>query len=93
MTFYYTSADFDPDEPQTGVNIYLNIIDNKAVVEAAGGYWDYACGVRNRFEIELSTSPCDSSEIGCTSKLIYEGLNITADGDFDTDIPEISISG
>ena len=93
MTLYYTSADFDPDEPQTNVDIYLNITDNKAVVEAAGGYWDYACGDRTRFEIELSTTPCDSSEIGCTSKLLYEGLNITADGDFDTDIPEISISG
>ena len=93
MTLYYTSADFDPDEPQTNVDIYLNITDNKAVVEAAGGFWDYACGDRTRFEIELSTAPCDSSEVGCTSKLLYEGLNITADGDFDTDIPEISISG
>ena len=91
-TFYLSDTSSGSITGKTNVNIYLNIIDNKAVVEAAGGYWDYACGVRDRFTLELDYAPCDSSEIGCTSKLIYEGLNITADGDFDTDIPEISIS-
>lgn len=92
-TFYLSDTSSGSITGRSNVDIYLNIIDNKAVVEAAGGYWDYACGVRDRFTLELDYAPCDSSEIGCTSKLLYEGLNITADGDFDTDIPEISISG
>lgn len=88
-TFYSAAI----KDGESNVDIYLKIIDNKAVVEAAGGYWDYACGERDRFTLELDYAPCDSSEIGCTSKLLYEGLNITADGDFDTDIPEITIKG
>lgn len=92
-TFYSVIKPTTPGLPEGRVNIYLHIIDNKAVVEAAGGYWDYACGVRNRFEIELSFEPCGSSEIGCTSKLLYENVGVTDDGDFDVDIPEISISG
>ena len=92
-TFYSVIKPTTPGLPEGRVNVYLHIIDNKAVVEAAGGYWDYACGVRDRFEIELSFEPCGSSEIGCTSKLLYENVGVTDDGDFDTDIPEISISG
>lgn len=92
-TFYSVIKPTTPGLPEGRVNVYLHIIDNKAVVEAAGGYWDYACGVRDRFEIELSFEPCGSSEIGCTSKLLYENVGVTDDGDFDVDIPELSISG
>ena len=92
-TVYNVIGSSTPGLPEGYVNIYLKIIDNKAVVEAAGGYWDYACGVKDRFELELSTVPCDSSEVGCTSRLLYENIQITEDGDFGVDIPEISISG
>lgn len=89
LTMYY--ANFDTSEPQTGVNIYLNIVDNAKLYAEQGLMWNYACNVRDRFTYELSTTPC--TETYCTSKLLYENLTITADGDFSTDIPDITITG
>lgn len=89
LTMYY--ANFDTSEPQTGVNIYLNITDNAKLYAEQGLTWNYACNERYRFTYELSTTPC--TETYCTSKLLYENLTITADGDFSTDIPDITIKG
>ena len=89
LTVYY--ANFETSEPQTGVNIYLNITDNAKLYAEQGLVWNYACNERDRFEYTLSTTPC--TEDYCISKLLYENLTITADGDFSTDIPDITIKG
>ena len=88
---YTTIKPTTPGLPEGRVNIYLNITDEKAVVDASGGFWNYSCGVRDRFTYELSFEPC--TEIGCTAVLLYENIGVTDNGDFDTDIQEISISG
>lgn len=89
-TFYWSKN--DTGEPgETNVNIYLNITDNAKIYAEQGLVWNYACNVRDRFEYELSTTPC--TETYCTSKLLYENLTITADGDFSTDIPNVTIKG
>ena len=64
--------------PETGVNIYLNITDLKAEAEANGLPWDNTqCSTR--FSIEVSTTKCKSSY--CTSRLIASNVDINELGD------------
>lgn len=90
-TFYFSSSPTGEVEGESNVNIYLNITDNAKLYAEQGLMWNYACNERTRFTYEVSTTPC--TETYCTSKLLYENLTITADGDFSTDIPDITITG
>lgn len=69
---------YDPSQPQTNVNIYMNIYDLKAEAEALELPWTGGCG-EARFTVEFSTSKCDKP--GCTSKLIASNVNINSLGD------------
>lgn len=63
--------------PETNVNIYMNIKDNKAEFEANGLPWTGSCS-EPRFEINYSTSPCTASY--CTSKVIAQNVDISSSG-------------
>ena len=65
-------------EPETGVNIYLNITDLKAEAEAKGLPWDNS-SCSTRFSTDISTTPC--SEPWCTSKIIATNVDINELGD------------
>ena len=68
----------DDLQPETGVNIYLNITDLKAEAEANGLPWDNTqCSTR--FSIEVSTIKCKSPY--CTSRLIASNVDISKLGD------------
>lgn len=89
-TFYWSKN--DTGEPgESNVNIYLNITDNAKLYAEQGLVWNFACNERDRFKYELSTQPC--TENYCTSKLLYENVSITPDGDFAEDIPDVTITG
>lgn len=68
---------YEPQVPETGVNIYLNITDNKALFEAQGLPWTGDCS-EPRFEFSYSTSPCTSYY--CTSRIIARNVDISSDG-------------
>lgn len=65
-------------EPESGVNLYLNITDLKAEAEANGLPWDSST-CSTRFSIEVSTTKCTSSY--CTSRLIASNVDINELGD------------
>ena len=71
------------------VNIYLNIVDMKKRMEDMGWTWNVACGQRDRFSYTLSSTPCDES--WCSSKLLYENVTITPNGDFAEGLPNVTI--
>ena len=71
------------------VNIYLNIIDNKKQMEDIGMTWNVACDQRDRFSYTLSSTPCDES--WCSSKLLYENVTITPNGDFAEGLQNVTI--
>ena len=90
-TFYLSDTPSGSITGESNVNIYLNITDNAKLYAEQGLVWNYACNERDRFEYTLSTTPC--TEDYCTSKLLYENVSITPDGDFAEDIPNITIKG
>ena len=65
-------------EPQTNVNIYMNIYDLKAEAEDQGLPWTGGCG-EARFTVEFSTKKCDRP--GCTSRVIASNVSINSLGD------------
>lgn len=65
-------------EEQTGINIYINIIDLKAQYEANGLPWTGDCST-SRFQFEFSTTKCTSP--WCTSLTIAENVDINDLGD------------
>lgn len=71
------------------VNIYLNIVDNKKQMEDMGMTWNVACDQMNRFSYTLSSTPCEES--WCSSKLLYENVTITPDGDFAEGLQNVTI--
>lgn len=75
VTIYYGG---DPSQPQTNVNIYMNIYDLKAEAEALELPWTGGCG-EARFTVEFSINKCDRP--GCTSKLIASNVDINSLGD------------
>lgn len=88
---FYWSSNPGGEPGESNVNIYLNITDNAKLYAEQGLVWNYTCNERDRFTYTLSTTP--STEDYSTSKLLYENLTITADGDFSTDIPDVTITG
>lgn len=77
------------DEPQTKVNIYMNIHDLKAEAEALGLPWTGGCG-EARFTVDFSTKKCE--DIGCTSRLIASNVDINSLGDISR-LNNITITG
>lgn len=71
------------------VNIYLNIVDNKKQMEDMGMTWNVACDQVDRFSYTLSSTPCEES--WCSSKLLYENVTITPDGDFAEGLQNVTI--
>lgn len=71
------------------VNIYLNIVDNKKQMEDMGITWNVACDQMDRFSYTLSSTPCEES--WCSSKLLYENVTITPDGDFAEGLQNVTI--
>ena len=65
-------------EQQTGINIYVNMIDLKAQYEANGLPWTGDCNT-SRFQFEFSTTKCTSP--WCTSLVIAENVDINNLGD------------
>ena len=86
VTIYYGG---DPSQPQTNVNIYMNIHDLKAEAEALELPWTGGCG-EARFTVEFSTSKCDRP--GCTSRVIASSVNINSLGDISR-LNNITITG
>ena len=76
-------------QPQTGVDIYLNIYDLKAEAEDQGLPWNAGCG-EARFTTEFSTSKCNRP--GCTSRLIASNVDINSLGDI-SKFNNITITG
>lgn len=64
--------------PETGINIYLNMTDLKAQYEANGLPWTGDCNT-SRFQFEFSTTKCTSP--WCTSLVIAENVDINNLGD------------
>lgn len=101
----YSSSDFDfgstsrkvsitryHSEPQIedkNTNIYMNIIDNKALFEAEGLPWTGDCS-EPRFEISYSQTPCESNY--CTSRLIASNVDIATDG-FVSNLVSVQLNG
>lgn len=77
------------DEPQTKVNIYMNIYDLKAEAEALGLPWTGGCG-EARFTVDFSTKKCE--DIGCTSRVIASNVDINSLGDISR-LNNITITG
>ena len=73
-----TLAKADQQETETGINIYLNMIDLKAQYEANGLPWTGDCNT-SRFQFEFSTTKCTSP--WCTSLVIAENVDINNLGD------------
>lgn len=84
-TVYY----YNPSQPQTNVNIYMNIYDLKAEAEDLGLPWTGGCG-EARFTVEFSTSKCDRP--GCTSRVIASNVDINSLGDISR-LNNITITG
>lgn len=80
---------YDPSQPQTNVNIYMNIHDLKAEAEDVGLPWTGGCG-EARFTVEFSINKCDKP--GCTSKLIASNVDINSLGDISR-LNNITITG
>jgi hypothetical protein len=66
-------------QPQSNVNIYFCVTDEKKKQEAQGIPWNYTCGLVDRFTFSFSTTPCD--DIYTKSYLVAENISISALGD------------
>ena len=76
-------------QPQTGVDIYLNIYDLKAEAEDQGLPWNADCG-EARFITEFSTKKCNRP--GCTSRLVASNVSIDELGKL-SEFADITITG
>lgn len=77
-TFEIAITNKPVDQPETGVDIYMNITDLKAQYESEGLPWPGGCG-EDRFTFSFSTEPCQQSY--CTAKLVATNVDINALGD------------
>lgn len=76
-------------QPQTGIDIYLNIYDLKAEAEDQGLPWNADCG-EARFTTEFSTKKCNRP--GCTSRLVASNVSIDELGKL-SQFADITITG
>jgi hypothetical protein len=66
-------------QPQSNVNIYFCVTDEKKKQEAQGIPWNYTCGLVDRFSFSFSTTQCEDDYT--KSYLVAENISISALGD------------
>lgn len=65
--------------PQSNVNVYFCVTDEKKKQEAQGIPWNYTCGLVDRFSFSFSTTQCEDDYT--KSYLVAENISISALGD------------
>lgn len=66
-------------QPQSNVNVYFCVTDEKKKQEAQGIPWNYTCGLVDRFSFSFSTTQCEDAFT--KSYLVAENISISALGD------------
>lgn len=66
-------------QPQSNVNVYFCVTDEKKKQEAQGIPWNYTCGLVDRFSFSFSTTQCEDDYT--KSYLVAENISISALGD------------
>lgn len=66
-------------QPQSNVNVYFCVTDEKKKQEAQGIPWNYTCGQVDRFSFSFSTTQCEDDYT--KSYLVAENISISALGD------------
>lgn len=66
-------------QPQSNVNVYFCVTDEKKKQEAQGIPWNYTCGLVDRFSFSFSTTRCEDAFT--KSYLVAENISISALGD------------
>lgn len=69
----------DLSQPQSNVNVYFCVTDEKKKQEAQGIPWNYTCGLVDRFSFSFSTTQCEDDYT--KSYLVAENISISALGD------------
>jgi hypothetical protein len=76
---YYGVSEEQLKQPQSNVNIYFCVTDEKKKQEAQGIPWNYTCGLVDRFSFSFSTTQCEDDYT--KSYLVAENVSISALGD------------
>ena len=76
---YYGVSEEQLKQPQSNVNIYFCVTDEKKKQEAQGIPWNYTCGLVDRFSFSFSTTQCEDDYT--KSYLVAENISISALGD------------
>lgn len=76
---YYDVSEEQLKQPQSNVNIYFCVTDEKKKQEAQGIPWNYTCGLVDRFSFSFSTTQCEDDYT--KSYLVAENVSISALGD------------
>lgn len=76
---YYDISKEQMKQPQSNVNVYFCVVDEKKKQEAQGIPWNYTCGLVDRFTFSFSTTPCEDDYT--KSYLVAENISISALGD------------
>lgn len=81
LKIIYSLDDTTPDlsQPQSNVNVYFCVTDEKKKQEAQGIPWNYTCGLVDRFSFSFSTTQCEDDYT--KSYLVAENISISALGD------------
>lgn len=69
----------DLSQPQSNVNVYFCVTDEKKKQEAQGIPWNYTCGLVDRFSFSFSTTQCEDDYT--KSYLVAENISISSLGD------------
>lgn len=76
---YYGVSEEQIKQPQSNVNVYFCVTDEKKKQEAQGIPWNYTCGLVDRFSFSFSTTRCEDAFT--KSYLVAENISISALGD------------
>jgi hypothetical protein len=76
---YYGVSEEQLKQPQSNVNIYFCVTDEKKKQEAQDIPWNYTCGLVDRFSVSFSTTQCEDDYT--KSYLVAENVSISALGD------------
>lgn len=76
---YYGVSEEQLKQPQSNVNVYFCVTDEKKKQEAQGIPWNYTCGLVDRFSFSFSTTQCEDDYT--KSYLVAENISISALGD------------
>lgn len=76
---YYGVSEEQLKQPQSNVNVYFCVTDEKKKQEAQGIPWNYTCGLVDRFSFSFSTTQCEDDYT--KSYLVAENISISSLGD------------